>query len=214
MHLSTPQQAYAWLIDPLAALEFEQRYYERQLCHIARADADYYASLLGFRDLDTVLGTHNVAHPDINLVRGDDEVSKSAYTHASGMIDPHAVAKQFDDGATVTFNQLHERLPALADLCASLGQVFCSRVQTNIYLTPSNAQGFRPHWDTHDVFVLQISGQKHWSIYDTKVTLPLKGQVFDSSRDEPGPVREQFELGPGSAVYIPRGLDALCALHG
>lgn len=72
--------------------------------------------------------------------------------------------------------------------------------------TPPAAQGFKPHFDTHDVFVLQISGQKHWSVYDTKVTLPLRGQVFDRDRDVPGPVTEQFELGPGSAVYIPRGL--------
>jgi mannose-6-phosphate isomerase-like protein (cupin superfamily) len=88
----------------------------------------------------------------------------------------------------------------------SLGKIFGSRVQTNIYLTPPGAQGFKPHWDTHDVFVLQVSGRKLWSIYDTKVTLPLKGQQTDPAVHQPGPVTEEFELDAGSVVYIPRGL--------
>ena len=104
------------------------------------------------------------------------------------------------------FRQLHRRVPALARLCASLGAVLGSRIQTNIYLTPPDAQGFKPHWDTHDVFVLQVTGRKRWSVYDTKVTLPLKGQEFDPDRHKPGPLTEQFELGPGSVVYLPRGL--------
>ena len=118
---------------------------------------------------------------------------------------PLEVARHFDDGATVIFNHLHTRVPALARLCVALGRRFSSRVQTNVYLTPRDAQGFTPHWDTHDVFVLQISGTKRWSIYDTKVTLPLRGQRFERGTP-PGDVSEEFELGPGSAVYLPRGL--------
>ena len=96
-------------------------------------------------------------------------------------------------------------MPTLARLCVALGRRFSSRVQTNVYLTPPDAQGFAPHWDTHDVFVLQISGTKRWSIYDTKVRLPLRGQRFEPGTP-PGDVSDEFELGPGSAVYLPRGL--------
>ena len=96
-------------------------------------------------------------------------------------------------------------MPALAQLCVALGRRFSSRVQTNVYLTPPDAQGFAPHWDTHDVFVLQIGGTKRWTIYDTKVRLPLRGQRFEPGTP-PGDVSDEFELGPGSAVYLPRGL--------
>jgi len=97
-------------------------------------------------------------------------------------------------------------VPALARLCVSIGHIFGCRVQTNIYFTPPHAQGFRPHWDTHDVFVLQVAGTKSWSVYDTKVTLPLKGQGFDLDQHEPGPWSGQFELGLGDVAYLPRGL--------
>ena len=156
-------------------------------------------------ELDIVLGTHSASYPDISLVRGDGDVAPGEYTNDAGRIQPLEVARHFDDGATVIFRQLHKRVPTLARLCVALGRRFSSRVQTNVYLTPPDAQGFAPHWDTHDVFVLQISGAKRWSIYDTQVRLPLRGQRFKPGTP-PGDVSNELELGPGSAVYLPRGL--------
>ena len=196
---------FAWLIDPLPAAEFERDYYEQRLAHIRREASPYYAELLSVADLDNVLGTHAASYPDIKLVRGDGDVDAGGYTNDAGRIQPLEVARLFDDGATVIFNQLHKRVPALAHLCVALGRRFSSRVQTNVYLTPPDAQGFAPHWDTHDVFVVQVSGTKRWSIYDTKVRLPLRGQRFERGTP-PGDVTDEFELGPGSAVYLPRGL--------
>ena len=196
---------YAWLIDPLPAAEFEHEYYEQRLLHVRREPSPYYAELLSVTDLDVVLGTHAASHRDIKLVRGDGDVDPREFANDAGRVRPLEVARHFDDGATVIFNHLHTRVPALARLCVALGRRFSSRVQTNVYLTPRDAQGFAPHWDTHDVFVLQISGTKRWSIYDTKVTLPLRGQRFERGTP-PGDVSEEFELGPGSAVYLPRGL--------
>lgn len=196
---------FAWLIDPLPAAEFERDYYEQRLVHIRREASRYYAELLAVTDLDVVLGAHSASYPDIKLVRGDGDIAPAEYTNDAGRIQPLEVARLFDDGATVIFNQLHRRVPSLARMCAALGRRFSSRVQTNVYLTPHDAQGFAPHWDTHDVFVLQISGTKRWSIYDTKVSLPLRGQRFERGTP-PGEVSDEFELGPGSAVYLPRGL--------
>ena len=196
---------FAWLIDPLPTAEFERDYYEQRLAHIRREASPYYAELLSVADLDNVLGTHAASYPDIKLVRGDGDVDAGGYTNDAGRIQPLEVARLFDDGATVIFNQLHKRVPALAHLCVALGRRFSSRVQTNVYLTPPDAQGFAPHWDTHDVFVVQVSGTKRWSIYDTKVCLPLRGQRFERGTP-PGDVTDEFELGPGSAVYLPRGL--------
>ena len=202
---ATDRDWYAWLIDPLPAAEFERDYYEQRLLHIRREASPYYAELVSVTDLDTVLGTHAATHGDIKLVRGDGDVTPREYANDAGRVQPLEVARHFDGGATVIFNQLQARVPALARLCVALGRRFSSRVQTNVYLTPPNAQGFAPHWDTHDVFVLQISGTKRWSIYDTRVRLPLRGQRFERGTP-PGDVSHEFELGPGSAVYLPRGL--------
>lgn len=202
----TGLDSLAWLIDPVSTTDFEQHFYEQQLCLVQRAIPSYYRKLLSSRDLDNVLGTHDLRHPEISLARGEDTVPRPSYAHASGRVDPLEVTKRFDEGATIIFNSLHRRVPSLARLCVALGNIFGSRIQTNIYLTPPEAQGFKPHWDTHDVFVLQVYGHKVWSVYDSPISLPLKGQGFDPDRDTPGPISEQFELGPGSVIYVPRGL--------
>ncbi len=196
---------YSWLIDPVSTGEFERDYHEQRPLHIRREVSPYYAELLSVADLDTVLGTHSARHPDISLVRANGDVPRAQYTNDAGRVNPLDVAGLFDDGATVIFRQIQTRVPTLARLCVALGRCFSSRVQTNVYLTPRDAQGFAPHWDTHDVFVLQIVGTKRWSIYDTKVRLPLRGQKF-ARGTLPGDVSDEFELGPGSAVYLPRGV--------
>ena len=201
----TDRDWYAWLIDPLPAAEFERDHYEQRLLHVRREASPYYAELLSVSDLDHVLGTHAAGFRDVGLVRSDGEVPAREYANDAGRIRPLEVVRHFDDGATVVFNQLQRRLPALARLCAALGRRFSSRVQTNAYLTPPGARGVNPHWDTHDVFVLQVSGSKRWSIHGTPVKLPLRGQRFEPGTP-PGAVSREFELGPGSALYLPRGL--------
>ncbi len=198
--------SFAWLIDPLPVASFEAEYYERKLCHVARSDPDYFRTVLRVADLDTVLGSHAATHPDIGLVRGDTDVAVSDYANDAGRVQPLGVARCFDEGATIVYRQLHRRIPALARLCVALGQRFASRVQTNVYVTPPHAQGFRPHWDTHDVFVLQVRGRKHWTIYDGGPTLPLRGQRFEPDGGSPGSVVSEFELSAGSVVYLPRGV--------
>ena len=96
------------------------------------------------------------------------------------------VYELFRAGATISIRHLHESLPELAALCRAVEQVFSGHFQTNIYLSPPNAQGFGTHFDSHDVFVLQVAGSKLWTLYDTVVELPLHGQAFDRTSTIPG----------------------------
>lgn len=34
------------------------------------------------------------------------------------------------------------------------------------YLTPPDSQGFAPHYDDIEAFVLQLEGKKHWRLYN------------------------------------------------
>ena len=39
------------------------------------------------------------------------------------------------------------------------------------YLTPPGTQGFAPHYDDIEAFVLQLEGKKHWKVYQPVVNL-------------------------------------------
>jgi hypothetical protein len=83
-------------------------------------------------------------------------------------------------------------------------------VQINAYITPPENQGFAPHYDVHDVFVLQIAGRKRWTLHSPVVTAPLDNQPWEQVRDEvaaraaEAPVIDTV-LEPGDALYLPRG---------
>ena len=196
----------AWVFQPLSTDLFERKFYQRKFCLVSRDQHDYYQRLLSIKDLDAVVGSHAAKHPDVRLVQGERDIDLSTYANASGAIDPLQLTKHFGNGATIVFQDLHRIVPALSHTCAVVGRHFASRVQANAYLTPAESQGFRPHWDTHDVFVLQVSGRKRWFIYDSPVCLPLRGQKCDPDVHKPGELLEEFELEAGSWLYLPRGV--------
>ena len=199
-------ELYGWLLHPLSTTAFEEDIYERRWHVVKRDQPRYFSDLLTAEDLDRVIGTHAVSYPEVSVVGNNGEIDSASYTNASSIIEPLRIASHFDDGATIVFRALHRHVPTLARLAVQVGRRFGSRLQTNVYLTPVDAQGFAPHWDTHDVFVLQVDGSKQWTIYDTPVKLPLRGQKFDPQIHRPGSVSEEFELRAGDVAYIPRGV--------
>jgi ribosomal protein L16 Arg81 hydroxylase len=78
-------------------------------------------------------------------------------------------------------------------------------VHANIYVTPGNAIGFSPHYDTHEVSVLQIAGSKHWRIYPPPLPLPHRSQPFDPRSYAASFPAVELDLGPGDLLYLPRG---------
>ena len=83
-------------------------------------------------------------------------------------------------------------------------------MQINAYITPPQNQGFAPHHDVHDVFVLQVSGRKHWIVHPPVVEDPLGNQPFNGFKAEIAErVGEEAlidtTLEPGDALYLPRG---------
>ena len=198
--------SFDWCIAPVSPETFFADHYEKAPLRIARDDAAYYGGLLSFDDIDHVVTTMGLSVPEIAVTRAAGDITPADYAYESGVIDPVRVNQLFADGATVILSGLHERLPRLAAFCRALEAVFSARVQTNIYMTQAQSQGFRAHYDDHDVLVLQVAGTKEWRFYDTPVELPLTSQAFDPSQVQVGPETERFVLQPGDMLYVPRGL--------
>jgi hypothetical protein len=78
-------------------------------------------------------------------------------------------------------------------------------VHANAYLTAGNTTGFSPHYDTHEVFVLQVGGTKHWSVYPPPLHLPHRSQPLARSGYTPPAPLFEVDLHPGDLLYLPRG---------
>lgn len=199
------QPPLAWLIQPVAADLFFEEYWERRPLTLQRDCSKYYDTLLSLDEIDRVLTTPDLRYPNVTLKNAARDVAPEEYTVAGGALDVGRLYQLFAEGSTVTLAYMDNVIPSLANLCRGLESAFCHPFQANVYLTPPGKQGARVHYDTHDVFVLQVAGSKRWVTYGCPLELPLKNQHFDAAVHAVGKPELQFELHAGDAVYIPRG---------
>ncbi|MFN2526440.1 MAG: cupin domain-containing protein [Actinomycetota bacterium] len=134
----------------------------------------------------------------LRMVLRGENLDLSTYTVTPRMstrtteaqVSPALVYRRFSEGATIVLESLHKFWQPLTDFCRELELALGHRLQVNAYVTPPGSQGFSTHRDDHDVFILQISGVKHWVVYDEQ----------DEKR-----VLVDHVLRPGACLYIPKG---------
>ncbi|HEX2044253.1 MAG TPA: cupin domain-containing protein [Gaiellaceae bacterium] len=121
------------------------------------------------------------------------------------MADVARVLEQWEAGATIVLQALHLGWRPVAAFCRDLERSLGHPVQTNAYYTPRGSQGFAVHHDTHDVFVLQVAGEKRWLVYEPLLELPLKRQRYSPALGEKGAPTHELTLAAGDTLYLPRG---------
>jgi hypothetical protein len=139
--------------------------------------------------------------------QGSAAIPPDEYLHPdSSRVDLPRLLARHDAGGSLVVSQFHELHAPLAQFCRGLEKVFLHPVQANIYLTPPGAQGFRVHFDTHDVLVLQVSGAKSWRVWDD-IPFPLPSRATPwANKQSPVGLAHALTLNPGDALYLPRGV--------
>lgn len=201
-----PEFSFDRIIAPVVLAEFLSEYFEQRTLLVSRNRRDYYESILSIPLLECFLGEHSVKHDQVSVIDADRDISSTEYVGSNGRISLDRLYNLFAGGSTIVLHHMQDSLLGLANLCRGAEQVFNCRFQTNVYFSPPGGQGFKPHYDTHDVFVLQIAGSKEWRLYAGTVPLPLPGEDFDQESFQPGEVSESFVLEGGDLFYCPRGM--------
>jgi hypothetical protein len=186
----------ASLISPVDVHEFIADHWGRAHLVVRRDSPSYFKSLAGISDLDSVLARSGARQPRVRLVRdgsviGPDKLMAPGALPVGASVD--TAIRELLAGATIALHFVQEELPTLATLCEALRIELSCSAQVNVYLTPPHSRGLKPHPDNHDVFVIQLAGRKHWTLY----TLSAEGEVEPS---------EDFHLESGDLLYLPRGL--------
>ena len=76
--------------------------------------------------------------------------------------------ENLNEGATVVMHDLQQRHVPIHDLCAELEDELEVFLNANSYLTPAGSIGFDPHYDWHDILVLQLEGTKTWTVCEQR----------------------------------------------
>ena len=132
-----------------------------------------FTDLLDADAVDELVSRRGLRTPFLRVAQDGTTLADRAFTAGGGV--GAGVTDQVSDDALVRplRRRRHPRAAGPAprsgrrctafsqDLAADLGHP----VQVNAYVTPPQSRGFSDHYDVHDVFVLQIEGEKRWPIH-------------------------------------------------
>ncbi len=200
-------------VEPLGAAEFLEDYWERRPLAISRDEEGWYDDLLSRAEVEQIVCSGGLRYPGFRLVKAGEQLRARDYTTDvpwrptafSGTAQVERVLAEWERGATIVLQGLHLTRPSIGALCRSLEATLGHPAQANAYYTPRAAQGLPIHHDTHDVFVLQVAGEKRWRVYEPALELPLRNQRYSAELGEPAEVVEDRLLKPGDMLYLPRG---------
>lgn len=196
------------LIAPMASAAFVESYWEQAPLVVSRSTPDSFADLLSIEAIDCILSTMRLRGRDLRIAQEGTLLPTSNYCGSSDgedNIDLYRAFALFSDGATLILNNAERFWAPLRELVAGLAQFFGGRVQANVYVTPPSSRGFTAHYDTHDVFLLQVAGAKSWRVCASSVALPLAAQPYDDRVAEKTDTQQEFRLTVGDTLYLPRG---------
>ena len=173
--------------------------------------------LLTAADVDELLADRALRTPFIRMAKEGTVLPASAYTAPGGFgaevadqVSTDRVLAEFAAGATIVLQGLHRTWRPLRDFSRQLILDIGHPVQINAYITPAQSRGFDPHYDVHDVFVLQISGEKRWVVHEPVRAHPFADEPWTqhaaavAERATRKPAIETV-LRPGDALYLPSG---------
>lgn len=118
------------------------------------------------------------------------------------VVVPELAITAFRNGCTLVFQGLQNHLPRLNEYCCILASSICHPVGANAYFSPDGANG-KLHFDYHEVFIVQISGEKKWSVYESVAPNPTP-----STSDQSVAIGAECldeTLSQGDVLYLPRG---------
>lgn len=190
------------LLYPVPLDRFQHEYFERTPLFI-RNQGDAKTALVDAPMPGVLRATARTQPSRLRANKGGTVVTPPRRLGADALENwAHA---EYASGATLVLNYIEELTSRSREFANGLGTCLDARITFTLFATLSRSQGFSPHFDTLDVFVLQIEGSKNWCVGPSALALPTlrQGYLVDNAfRDLP---HQEFLLTPGDVLYIPRG---------
>ena len=157
-----------WMLRPYSTEHFVKQHLDQRPLHIKRQQHQaYFDGLLTKSDIHHLLKTQQLQYgTNVDVTSYTD--GKRRNLNHNGMdstaqpevASAATVMRRFDrEGCSVRILHPQRWVEPIYKLLSFLEDELRSPVGCNAYLTPPSSQGFAPHWDDIDAFVLQVEVQ-------------------------------------------------------
>ncbi|KAL3266727.1 hypothetical protein HHI36_010888 [Cryptolaemus montrouzieri] len=197
---------FEWMISPMNPKNFFDNHWELEVLHVPRKNKKYYSHLLTSRNLDQIFRENSLYYTrNVDVViyeNGEKQV-----LNPEGKANPSALWDFYSNGCSVRILNPQTYNKKVHLLVSTLQEYFGSMVGVNVYLTPPGSQGFAPHFDDIEAFVIQVEGRKHWKLYHPKEEdILTRHSSKNFTHEEIGDPFLEVSLEAGSLLYFPRGV--------
>ena len=201
-----PESSLGWLLAPLKVETFLTEIWGQSHYHVSRSSPEYFDALFdGTASVDQLLGLFRPDLSLVRLVRENDKKEPYHYRRSDGGLDVAGIGHDFADGYTIVLESIHRYVRAIASLLHAIEVELNFATQVNAYFTPPESQGFVPHYDEHDVLILQIRDRRSGTC--TTVSMSHRVRRCAMSRLPPTtlPSPTDVRLEVGDVLYLPGG---------
>jgi lysine-specific demethylase/histidyl-hydroxylase NO66 len=201
-----PESSLGWLLAPLKVETFLTEIWGQSHYHVSRSSPEYFDALLdGTASVDQLLGLFRPDLSLVRLVRENDKKEPYHYRRSDGGLDVAEIGHDFADGYTIVLESIHRYVRAIASLLHAIEVELNFATQVNAYFTPPESQGFVPHYDEHDVLIMQLRGSKIWHLYDGIDVAPRAAARHEPVAADALPSPTDVCLEVGDVLYLPGG---------
>lgn len=117
-----------------------------------------------------------------------------------------ALFRYLSTDASLVLNRIDLYSPFVSDICLQVSRFAQAQASANAYVSFGIEPATDVHWDRHDIFAVQLFGEKRWLIYPPTFELPLNSQVSAKRKEEvPHEPTLDIVLKAGDILYLPRG---------
>jgi 50S ribosomal protein L16 3-hydroxylase len=146
-----------------------------------------------------------VAQEDVEsrLIQRDGKGPRARWTLQPGPLPRRALPPLQQPGWTVLVQGLNLHVPAADELLSRFRFIPQARLDDLMVSWASEGGGVGPHFDSYDVFLIQVQGQRRWRIGrmdDAKLRANVPVKLIANFRYE-----QEWVLEPGDMLYLPPG---------
>ncbi|KAL2082638.1 hypothetical protein ACEWY4_022456 [Coilia grayii] len=197
---------FQWFIHPVPLKTFLRDTWEKKPLLIKRHKLEYYKGLFSTAEFDRALREDNVQF-GVNLDVTSYINGKRETHNPPGRALPYTVWNFYESGCSLRMLNPQAFSSTVWNVLSILQELFGSMAGANVYLTPAGTQGFAPHYDDIEAFVVQLEGKKHWRVYNPRTedeVLPVVSSPNFNQAEIGKPILDVV-LEAGDLLYFPRG---------
>ncbi len=154
------------------------------------------------KNIQDLLFSNIVEDRDLRIVKDGDRLNTSELPKKQ-RIRTYSLLEKFHNNYSIILYNAHKYCEDLAIFAHYLSCHIFGEVYINLYLSPPGSTALSPHFDTHEVFAIQLYGNKRWFLYD-QYNKPLINSFQPNLKNIEW--KELIEMFEGSTLFIPRGL--------